>query len=92
MNENESTLFGDWKQDVEKPKFSMYPNDALFLSSCLSCRLATIGQQDALGLGLFPPWVSLARQSQRNIPDQAFTVHMNFTSSKEMKPTLTSGI
>lgn len=70
----------------------MRPNDVLFLSSFLSCRLATIDQQDASGLELFSPWVSLARQSQGNSPDQAFIVHVSFTSSKEVQPVLTSWI
>ena len=51
-----------------------------------------IGQQDAPGLGLFSLWAALARQSQRNIPYQAFIVHVNFTSSQEVQPALTSWI
>lgn len=73
----------------------MQPNYALLLSSFLNwklSRVATVGQQDAPGLGLFSPWVSQDRQSQGNIPDQAFIVRMNFTSSEEVKPTLTSEI
>lgn len=80
------------KWNVRKPDFSIELNVIHFLSSFLSLRLETIGQQDAPGLGLFSLWAALARQSQRNIPYQAFIVHVNFTSSQEVQPALTSWI